>query len=96
MHGRDLFGPTLLHAGSDEQKARFLPRIMRCEDMWGQGFSEPEAGSDLGGVRTRAERDGDEWVLNGQKIWMTFGTRADWLYVLCRTDPDAPKHQGCR
>ena len=94
VHGRDLFGPTLLHAGSNEQKARFLPRIMRCEDMWGQGFSEPEAGSDLGGVRTRAVRDGDEWVLNGQKIWMTFGTRADWLYVLCRTDPDAPKHRG--
>ncbi len=94
VHGRDLFGPTLLHAGTDEQKARFLPRIMRCEDMWGQGFSEPEAGSDLGGVRTRAVREGDEWVLNGQKIWMTFGTRADWLYVLCRTDPDAPKHRG--
>ena len=94
VHGRDLFGPTLLHAGSDAQKARFLPRIMRCEDMWGQGFSEPEAGSDLGGVRTRAVREGGEWVLNGQKIWMTFGTRADWLYVLCRTNPDAPKHRG--
>ena len=94
VHGRDLFGPTLLHAGTDAQKARFLPRIMRCEDMWGQGFSEPEAGSDLGGVRTRAVREGDEWVLNGQKIWMTFGTRADWLYVLCRTNPDAPKHRG--
>ena len=86
--------PRCCTLGTDEQKARFLPRIMRCEDMWGQGFSEPEAGSDLGGVRTRAELDGDEWVLNGQKIWMTFGTRADWLYVLCRTDPDAPKHRG--
>jgi alkylation response protein AidB-like acyl-CoA dehydrogenase len=86
--------PPCCTRGSDEQKARFLPRIMRCEDMWGQGFSEPEAGSDLGGVRTRALRDGSEWVLNGQKIWMTFGTRADWLYVLCRTDPDAPKHRG--
>jgi alkylation response protein AidB-like acyl-CoA dehydrogenase len=94
VHGRDLFGPTLLHAGTAAQKARFLPRIMACEDMWGQGFSEPEAGSDLGGVRTRAIRDGDDWVLNGQKIWMTFGTRADWLYVLCRTNPDAPKHHG--
>jgi alkylation response protein AidB-like acyl-CoA dehydrogenase len=94
VHGRDLFGPTLLHAGSPAQKARFLPRIMATEDMWGQGFSEPEAGSDLGGVRTRAVLDGGEWVVNGQKIWMTFGHRADWLYVLCRTDPDAPKHRG--
>jgi alkylation response protein AidB-like acyl-CoA dehydrogenase len=67
---------------------------MACDEMWGQGFSEPEAGSDLGGVRTRAVRDGDEWVLNGQKIWMTFGTHADWLYVLCRTKADAPKHHG--
>ena len=94
VHGRDLFGPTLLHAGTAAQKARFLPRIMACDEMWGQGFSEPEAGSDLGGVRTRAVRDGDEWVLNGQKIWMTFGTHADWLYVLCRTNADAPKHRG--
>ena len=94
VHGRDLFGPTLLHAGTAAQKARFLPRIMACDEMWGQGFSEPEAGSDLGGVRTRAVRDGDEWVLNGQKIWMTFGTHADWLYVLCRTNADAPKHHG--
>jgi alkylation response protein AidB-like acyl-CoA dehydrogenase len=94
VHGRDLFGPTLLHAGSATQKARFLPRIMSCDEMWGQGFSEPEAGSDLGGVKTRAVLEGDEWVLNGQKIWMTFGTRADWLYVLCRTDPHAPKHRG--
>jgi len=62
--------------------------------MWGQGFSEPEAGSDLGGVRTRASLDRGEWVLNGQKIWMTFGTRADWMYVLCRTNADAPKHRG--
>ena len=94
VHGRDLFGPTLLHAGTPEQKARFLPRIMACDEMWGQGFSEPEAGSDLGGVRTRAVLDDDEWVLNGQKIWMTFGTRADWLYVLCRTNLEAPKHRG--
>jgi alkylation response protein AidB-like acyl-CoA dehydrogenase len=96
VHGRDLFGPTLLHAGTPEQCAHFLPRIMACDDMWGQGFSEPEAGSDLGGVRTRArlDRDAHEWVIDGQKIWMTFGSRADWLYVLCRTDPDAPKHRG--
>jgi alkylation response protein AidB-like acyl-CoA dehydrogenase len=94
VHGRDLFGPTLLRHGSEEQKARFLPKITAAEEMWGQGFSEPDAGSDLAGLKTRATRDGDEWVIDGQKIWMTFGMHADWLYVLCRTDPAAPKHRG--
>ena len=94
VHGRDLFGPTLLHFGSDEQTARFLPKITAVEEMWGQGFSEPDAGSDLANLRARAELDGNEWVVNGQKIWMTFGDYADWLYVLCRTDPTAPKHRG--
>ncbi len=94
VHGRDLFGPTLLAFGTPEQKARFLPKITQVEEFWGQGFSEPDAGSDLAGLRTHAELDGDEWVINGQKIWTTFGGYADWLYVLCRTDPDAPKHRG--
>lgn len=92
--GRDLFGPTLMTYGTDAQKQRFLPAITAAEEFWGQGFSEPGAGSDLAALRTRAELVGDRWVVNGQKIWMTFGDRADWLYVLCRTAPDAPRHRG--
>jgi alkylation response protein AidB-like acyl-CoA dehydrogenase len=92
--GLDLFGPMLLHFGSEEQKRRFLPKILSVEEFWGQGFSEPEAGSDLAGVRTGARLEGDEWIIDGQKIWTTFGMYADWLYILCRTEPDAPKHRG--
>ncbi len=94
VHGRDLFGPTLMEFGTEEQKLRFLPRITAVEEFWGQGFSEPDAGSDLASLTTRAARDGDEWVINGQKIWVTFGAYADWLYVLCRTNPEAPRHKG--
>jgi alkylation response protein AidB-like acyl-CoA dehydrogenase len=94
VQGRDLFGPTLLEFGTEEQKKRFLPAITNCEEFWGQGFSEPDAGSDLAGLKTRAVLEGDEWVVTGQKIWTTFGAHADWLYVLCRTNPDAPKHRG--
>lgn len=92
--GQDLLGPTLLAFGSPAQKSRFLPRIVGVEDFWGQGFSEPGAGSDLAGLRTRAYRDGDEWVIEGQKVWTSHGARANWMYVLCRTDPAAPRHRG--
>jgi alkylation response protein AidB-like acyl-CoA dehydrogenase len=94
VQGQDLFGPTLLMFGTPEQKARFLPKILAVEEFWGQGFSEPDAGSDLASVRTRARLEGGEWVIDGQKIWMTFGASADWLYVLCRTDPDSARHRG--
>jgi alkylation response protein AidB-like acyl-CoA dehydrogenase len=92
--GQDLFGPTLLAFGTPEQKARFLPPITRVEELWGQGFSEPGNGSDLAGLRTRARLDGDRWVIDGQKVWTSHGGSADWLYVLCRTDPEAPRHRG--
>jgi len=91
----ELLGPTLLAHGTEAQKARFLPRILAVEEMWGQGFSEPGAGSDLAAVRTKAVLVDGEWHLDGQKVWTTFGDRADWLYVLCRTDPDpARRHRG--
>ncbi len=90
----DLLGPMLLATGSEEQKKRFLPPILAVEELWGQGFSEPGAGSDLASVRTRAGLDGEEWVIDGQKVWMSFGDHADWLYVLARTDPDSQRHKG--
>jgi alkylation response protein AidB-like acyl-CoA dehydrogenase len=91
----ELLGPMLIAYGTDEQKARFLPRILGVDDIWGQGFSEPEAGSDIAAVRCRARLDGDQWVIDGQKVWTTFGHRADWLYVVCRTDPNpALRHRG--
>lgn len=92
--GIDLLGNTLIALGSEQQKSHFLPRILSGEDRWCQGFSEPDAGSDLASVRTRAARDGDEWVLNGQKIWTSAGPTANWIFVLARTDAAAPKHKG--
>ena len=92
--GADRVGPTLILFGTEEQKAQFLPAIARDEMTWCQGFSEPGSGSDLASLQTRAVRDGDCWVINGQKIWTSNAQRADYMILLARTDPDAPKHRG--
>jgi alkylation response protein AidB-like acyl-CoA dehydrogenase len=89
-----MIGPTLIAHGSEEHKQRFLPSIVKGEVMWCQGYSEPGAGSDVASLTTRAVRDGDDYVVNGQKIWTTGAQFADWMYMLVRTDPDAPKHRG--
>jgi alkylation response protein AidB-like acyl-CoA dehydrogenase len=94
VFGIQMLGNTLLHWGTDEQKRYYLPRILANDDIWCQGYSEPNAGSDLGNLGTRAVRDGDEWVINGQKIWTSYGHVADHIFVLCRTDATAPKHRG--
>jgi alkylation response protein AidB-like acyl-CoA dehydrogenase len=93
--GEQLLGPTLMLFGTDAQKERFLPPILRAEEFWCQGFSEPDAGSDLANIATRAALAGDEWVIDGQKVWTSLGHIADWIFVVCRTDPTlARKHDG--
>ena len=94
MVGLQMVGPTLIEIGTPEQKEQYLAPIIRGEDVWYQGFSEPNAGSDLAGLQLRATRDGDEWVLNGQKIWGGGAEFADWGAILARSDAEAPKHRG--
>lgn len=92
--GEELLGPTLIAFGTPEQQRRFLPRIVAVEELWAQGYSEPDAGSDLANVQTRGRLDGDDWVVDGQKVWTSNAHFSQWLFVLARTEPGSQRHHG--